>query len=163
MTKRSNASHEQRVALATLERRKQAADERAECLYAFIREYIRAKGYAPQRREIRQTVRGIDSRNIGGLLQILERSGRVQLHPWSRGITLVDCETTPESAVSFGVEPAVHSPAPELVPRSTKKCYDCDEPAVAGKSRCELHLARLCEAVKRHQEKKTHPPRLNTV
>jgi hypothetical protein len=120
--------------------------EKADRLCAFLREYISAKRYAPSMREIPHAIHQ-DAKTIRRLLQILERIGRIQLHPWDRGITLTNGESEPPGiAFSFGVEPAAQSFASILAPRSTRKCSDCDEPAVAGKTRCRRHLARTSVA-----------------
>lgn len=161
MTKRSNVSHEQLAAwgrlgqlasAATPEQRKQREDAKAERLYAFLREYFAAKGYAPSWPEFRHAHLGA---NIGGQLRALERSGRIQLHPWNRGITLSQVESEPPSiAFCFGVEPATQSFASILVPRATRKCYDCDDPAVAGKTRCQRHLRQVSAASSRNHKRK---------
>ncbi|MGO9947487.1 MAG: LexA family protein [Steroidobacteraceae bacterium] len=128
--------------------------EKADRLYAFLREYISAKRYAPTMREISHAMR--QTRDIvKRLLQILERIGRIQRHAWRRGITLSPLGAQPPAvAFSFGGESTAQGSATIVVPRPTKKCYDCDDPAVAGKARCEQHLARVREACKRTLAKK---------
>jgi hypothetical protein len=128
--------------------------EKADRLYAFLREYISAKRYAPTWREIRHAMRE-DANTVKRLLQIPERIGRIQRHRWNRGITLSPLGAQPQAvALSFGEESAAQGSAVIVVPRPTTKCYDCDNPAVAGKTRCELHLARVREACKRSYAKR---------
>jgi hypothetical protein len=129
--------------------------EKADRLYAFLREYISAKRCAPTWREIRHATRQ-DADTVKRLLQILERIGRIQRHAWNRGITLSPLGAQPPApamAISFGEESAAQGSAAIVVPRP-KKCYDCDDPAVEGKARCELHLARVLEACLRSRAKK---------
>jgi hypothetical protein len=128
--------------------------EKADRLYTFLRDYISAKGYAPNWREIRHATHH-DGDTFKKLLQILERIGRIQRHAWSRGITLSPLGGQRPEAVTlgFGESPAQGS-ALIVVPRMTKKCYDCDNPAVAGKTRCEQHLARVREVYNRSHAKK---------
>jgi hypothetical protein len=118
--------------------------EKADRLYAFLQEYISAKHCAPTLAEI---TRGVHQapKTVRRLLQILERVGRIQRHTWNlghRGITLNQSSAQSLAAkLNFEEEPAA-IPRAVIVTRPTKKCYDCDEPAIAGKARCELHLAR---------------------
>ena len=159
MTVPSNVSHEQLAAWGRLGGKARAAkytheqlqqmhtdhaknQEKADRLYAFLREYIAAKGCAPSGPEISDALHQNRDKTTKKLLQILQRAGRIQLHPWRRGITLTQAEKPREIALSFGVEPAGPISASILIPRSTRKCYDCDEPAVEGKTRCERHLHR---------------------
>jgi hypothetical protein len=70
--------------------------------------------------------------------------------PGGRGITLSPLGAqTSAVALSLGGESAAI-----VVPRTTKKCYNCDYPAVAGKTRCEHHLVRAQEAHKRSRATK---------
>jgi hypothetical protein len=127
--------------------------EKADRLYAFLRDYISAKGYAPTLREISYAMRQKVS-TAKRLLQILERIGRIQRHAWGRGITLRPLGAqTSAVALTFG-ESAAQGSAVIVAPRPTKKCYDCDHPAVAGKTRCEQHLARVREVCNRSHAKK---------
>jgi hypothetical protein len=126
--------------------------EKADRLYAFLREYISTKRYAPGWREIRQAT-GQDADTVKRLLQILERIGRIQRHAWNRGITLTPLAAQPP-AVALSFRESAPQGSAVIVPRPTKKCYDCDHPAVAGKTRCELHLARVREACKRSYAKR---------
>jgi hypothetical protein len=122
--------------------------EKADRLYTFLREYISAKRCAPTWREIRQATRQ-DADTVKRLLQILERIGRIQRHGWNRGrgITISSWGAQPPAgALSLGGESAVQGSEAIVVPRQTKKCYQCDEPAIAGKTRCETHVARAREA-----------------
>ena len=130
-------------------------------LYAFLREYILAKHYAPTVAEITRAAHQ-DPKTVRRLLQILERIGRIQRHAWSRGrgITLNPADRTqlPAAKLNFEEEPTPQIPW-VIVPRSTKKCYDCDEPAVTGKTRCRRHLARTsvtsaCRHKRTHAQKK---------
>ena len=121
--------------------------ERADRLFAFLREYISAKHCAPTMLEISAAVHQHKD-TVKSLLQVLERIGRIRRHAWNRGrgITLVSpLGAQPAVALSLGGESAL-VPAAAVVPRSTKKCSDCDEPAVAGKTRCRRHLARTSVA-----------------
>jgi hypothetical protein len=124
--------------------------EKADRLYAFLREYISAKGYAPSWREIRHATHQ-DGDTFKRLLQILERIGRIQRHAWNRGITLSPLGAQP---LSLEGESTAQGSEAIVVPRQTKKCYQCDDPAVVGKTRCELHLARVREACNRSHAKK---------
>jgi hypothetical protein len=116
-------------------------------LYAFLREYILAKHYAPTVAEITRAAH-LDAKTVRRLLQILERIGRIQRHAWSRGRGITLSQPTaqlPAAKLNFEEEPTPLIPW-VIVPRSAKKCYDCDEPAVAGKTRCRRHLARTSVA-----------------
>jgi hypothetical protein len=128
--------------------------EKADRLYAFLREYISAKRCAPTWREIRHATRQ-NADTVKRLLQILERIGRIQRNAWNRGrgITLSPLGAQP-GALSLGGESSAQDAAAIVVPRATKKCYDCDDPALAGKTRCGLHLARVREACNRSHAKK---------
>ncbi len=123
---------------------------KADRLYAFLREYILAKHYAPTRAEITRGAHQ-DIKTVKRLLQILERIGRIQQHTWNRGCGGRGITLNQSSAanLNFEEEPAAPIPWAVIVPRSTKKCYDCDEPAVAGKTRCELHLRQVSAASSR--------------
>jgi hypothetical protein len=126
----------------------------ADRLYAFLREYISAKRCAPTMREMWYAMRR-DRRSVNRLLQILERIGRIQRHAWGRGITLSQLDAhTPAVALSFRGELALQGSEAIVVPRPTKKCYQCDGSAVAGKTLCEQHLARAREASNRSHAKK---------
>jgi hypothetical protein len=128
--------------------------EKADRLYAFLCESISAKRCAPSTREMSHAM-GRNYRTVKRLLQILERIGRIQRHAWNQGITLSPSGAHPPAvALSFGGESAPQGSAVIVVPRPTKKCYQCDDPAVAGKTRCELHLVLAQEACKRSRAKK---------
>jgi hypothetical protein len=119
--------------------------EKADRLYAFLQEYISAKHCAPTLAEITRGAHQVP-KTVKRLLQILERMGRIHRHTWnrgSRGITLNQSSArSPAAKLNFEEEPAAPIPRAVTVTRPTKKCYDCDEPAIAGKTRCQRHLAR---------------------
>lgn len=128
--------------------------EKADRLYAFLREYISVKRYSPTMWEISHAML-LNADTVRRLLQILERIGHIQRHAQNRWITLSPLGAqSPAVALSFAGESAAQGSAVIVVPRQTKKCYQCDDPAVAGKTRCEQHLARAQEACKRSRAKK---------
>lgn len=90
----------------------------ADRVYAFLREYISANRYAPTLREIFRAT-GYGDKRIDRLLQILDRIGRIQRHPWVRGIAL----TTPTSdtAAPISLEP---SSQPVLLSSATHVTVD---------------------------------------
>lgn len=124
----------------------------ADRLYAFLSDFISAKRYSPTLREISQALHR-DQQTIERLLQMLEASGRLKRQPWQRGIVLSNGIKSALAALSL-VQPAQQIPVEVVMPRASRKCYDCDEPAVAGKTRCERHLARANEASKRSHARK---------
>lgn len=74
---------ETRWARAVYSKDPQPADQ----LYAFLENYIAAKRYAPTVEEIARGA-GQSNKVITRLLRILERIGRIERHPWERGIVL---------------------------------------------------------------------------
>jgi|SRR5579862_6257950 len=136
--------------------------EPAERLLTFLREFIHARGYSPTVAEVSKGLRR-DGKTVYGLLRQLQSVGHIQRGRWDRGIAL--CETkvptsaTPANRLEAETE-NISSVA--IVPRG-KKCYECDAPAVNGKTRCERHLALALAASKRHGIKearvytKAHP------
>jgi hypothetical protein len=87
------------------------------------------------------------------LLRMLEATGRIQRQPWCRGITLVDAQPKALRPVIAVEEPGSQFLAPTLLPRSTRKCYDCDAPAMEGKTRCGKHVAAVRESSRRSHRK----------
>jgi len=59
----------------------------ADCLFAFIEEYIRVNRYAPTIIEMARATHHEETKTKA-LLQILERIERIQRHPWARGISI---------------------------------------------------------------------------
>ncbi|MGH9545322.1 MAG: LexA family protein [Terriglobales bacterium] len=75
----------------------------ADRVYAFLRNYISEKRYAPTLAEI---ARAADrpGKTVQRLLQILDRMGRIERHPWVRGITLIT--PTSDTAELISLEPS---------------------------------------------------------
>jgi hypothetical protein len=115
--------------------------EPAERLLTFLREFIRDRSYSPTVSEVCKGVHH-NRETVSGLLRQLQSVGRIQRGRWDRGIAL--CETkvltgaTPANSLEPETEILITTVA--LAPRG-KKCYECDAPAVNGKTRCERHLA----------------------
>jgi hypothetical protein len=89
-------------------------------VYAFLREYISAKRFAPTLKEIRRAT-GQHWSTVQRLLQILDRIGWIQRHPWARGITLISPAfdtTVPVSLEAFPQPVLVAVAAPFTVDRA---------------------------------------------
>jgi len=153
------ADEHSRIARKAIERRLSQAGyaknlEKADRLNAFLREYISANHYSPTIWEISHAML-LNADTVRRLLQILDRIGRIQRHAPNRWNTLSPLGAQPQAAAfSFRGESAAQGSAAIVVPRATRKCCQCDAPAVAGKSRCELHLARAREASNRSHARK---------
>jgi hypothetical protein len=115
----------------------------ADRVLAFVADFIAAKHYSPATREIYRALHH-NPKTLEKLLEMLEAVGKIKREPWNRGIVL--CIGTVESPPAVDDSAAREAEAPievEVVtPRVTRKCYDCDNPAVEGKTRCPRHLAR---------------------
>ncbi len=115
----------------------------ADRVYAFLEEYSSAKHYAPTVKEVSHATR-FDPGFTRRLLRILQRVGRIQRHPWPRGITLTSHSSqvpvqTPQISLSVT--------AARLVPerKGFKACIECANPAVDGRTRCARHLVLAIE------------------
>lgn len=88
----------------------------ADRLYAYLEKYIAAKRYAPTVKEISRALQR-DPVRIRKSLHILERIGRIERHPWERGIVLngpiaefapaLALETTEATCLTVGSSPPV--------------------------------------------------------
>jgi len=82
-----------------------ANQKEADRLYAFLEEYISAKRYAPTVKEISSALHH-EQQLIRTTLRILERIGRIERHPWERGIVLNRPTTELTPAAIFDTQEA---------------------------------------------------------
>jgi hypothetical protein len=120
----------------------------ADQLFEFLQGFISAKGYSPSTQELRKAIHH-EPKTIEKLLRMLEATGRIQRQAWDRGITLVDVQPPTAVIPVLPVQESGTQFLSPILPRSARKCYDCDSPAIAGKARCEKHLAIVLESSKR--------------
>lgn len=118
-------------------------------LLAFLKTFIATNGYSPSMRAIEKAMHH-NLTTTGNLLRMLEAMGRIERPTWRRAITIKGNE--PTIAQPSEGEPKRVQVLAIAVPRSTRKCYDCDEPALGGKKRCEKHLAKVREACNRNRK-----------
>jgi hypothetical protein len=133
----------------------------ADQLFDFLQDFISAKGYSPSMCELHKAIHH-DRKATEKLLRMLEATGRIQRQAWDRGITLVDVQTPTAVLPVVPVQESGTQFLSPILPRSARKCYDCDSPAIEGKARCEKHLAIVRESSKRSQArskiyKRSHP------
>jgi hypothetical protein len=72
----------------------------ADRVYAFLQEYISAKRFAPTLGEVSRAT-GHPNNRTTRVLEILDRIGWIQRHPWARGITLTSAASDTTAPASF--------------------------------------------------------------